>query len=302
MSCRLDAERPHSRLDAEPPSELAGWTPNDFVAAGRTPAASRAVGWMPNDFIAAGWTPNDFVAAGWTPSALRAAGWMPNDFIAAGWMPNDFVAAGWMPNDFSSRRLDAERLRSRRLDAECPQELPAGCRAAPRAAPAGRRAALRAAGWMPNDFMSPAGRRCRSELGQPTPSDLRAAGWTPSEIKKIENFPPIPVLQKPYTVMLADIRKKTRLQPINPILGSTDFDPKQNICETRIVYGWASGEYGKAGYRLLHACGDLFVLAASLIHEASCPNVPAQNFGPISQELAMAYIEQRAAEEQESQT
>ena len=142
--------------------------------------------------------------------------------------------------------------------------------------------ALRAAGWMPNDFI--------------------AAGWTPSEIKKIENFPPIPVLQKPYTVMLADIRKKTRLHD-QSYFGPTDFDPKQNICETRMcTAGHLVNMAGKAGYRLLHACGDSFVLAASLIHEASCPNVPAQNFGPISQELAMAYIEQRAAEEQESQT
>ena len=45
QSCRLDAERLHSR------------------PAGRR-AALRAVGWTPNDFVAAGWTPNDFIAAG----------------------------------------------------------------------------------------------------------------------------------------------------------------------------------------------------------------------------------------------
>jgi hypothetical protein len=57
---------------------------------------------------------------------------------------------------------------------------------------------------------------------------------------------------------------------------------------------------GDDGYKLLRACGNSFALAAALIHQASCPGVPAQNFGSISQELAMAYIEQRAAEEAEA--
>lgn len=39
--------------------------------------------------------------------------------------------------------------------------------------------------------------------------------------------------------------------------------------------------------------------AASLIHMKSRPDVPPQNFGSIPQDFAMAYIEQRAKEEQD---
>lgn len=55
---------------------------------------------------------------------------------------------------------------------------------------------------------------------------------------------------------------------------------------------------GAKGYELLKKCGNDFSLAAGLIHMASRPDAPQQNFGSIPQEWAMAYIEERAAEEE----
>ena len=53
---------------------------------------------------------------------------------------------------------------------------------------------------------------------------------------------------------------------------------------------------GEAGYKLKDKCGG-FAEAARLIHIKSRPDAPPQNFGAIPQEFAMAYIEERAAEE-----
>ena len=98
--------------------------------------------------------------------------------------------------------------------------------------------------------------------------------------------------------MLADIRNKLRIHD-QSTFGPEDFDPNRNVCKTRMcTAGHLVNMAGEPGYRLLEACGGCFDIAAALIHDASRPDVPQQNFGSIPQELAMAYIEQRAAEEE----
>lgn len=53
---------------------------------------------------------------------------------------------------------------------------------------------------------------------------------------------------------------------------------------------------GEIGYKLRAKYG--WVGAANLIHAKLRPDAPAQNFGNIPQQFAMAYIEERAAEEE----
>ena len=157
--------------------------------------------------------------------------------------------------------------------------------------------ALIAAGWTPSALRAAGW----------TPSALIAAGWTPSaliaagsEFKvlfDLEKLPPIPRIDKPYTKMLADIKAKLRCHD-QSTFGPADFDPNRNLCRTRMcTAGHLVNMAGEPGYKLLKALNGSFEWAAMLIHSESCPNVAPQNFGGISQEMAMAYIEQRAAEE-----
>src|ERR1700688_570476 len=186
---------------------------------------------------------------------------------AAGWTPSDLIAAGWTPSDLIAAGWTASAL------------IAAGWTPSALIAAGWNPSALRAAGW--------------------TPSALIAAGWTPSDLIAAKEFPTVPVLEKPYSRLLAEIQEKKRLHD-QSTFGPADFDPTLNLCKTRMcTAGHLVNMAGKGGYALLEACGNSFDLAASLIHEESCPGVPAQNFGNISQDLAMAYIEQRAAEEQE---
>lgn len=127
--------------------------------------------------------------------------------------------------------------------------------------------------------------------------EFRAAGWDKESLAKdFKNLPEIPKLEKPYTRLLAEINEKMRCHDQSTF--GPDNDPKTNLCKTRMcTAGHLVNMAGEAGYKLLKALNGSFEVAALLIHNESCPDVPPQNFGAISQEAAMAYIEQRAAEE-----
>ena len=75
-----------------------------------------------------------------------------------------------------------------------------------------------------------------------------------------------------------------------------DCDPKKNLCKTPMcTAGHLVNMAGKIGYQLKEKYG--WIIAATLIHKKSRPDVSPQNFGGIPQKFAMAYIEERAAEE-----
>ena len=118
-------------------------------------------------------------------------------------------------------------------------------------------------------------------------SDLRNAGYSFDE--------KIPDLKNPYSVLLADIDEKKRVHnqstfgPVN--------DPATNLCKTQMcTAGHLVNMAGEEGYALKEKYG--WALAAALIHDASHPGWPCQNFNSIPQEWAMAYIEEMAAREQ----
>lgn len=153
-----------------------------------------------------------------------------------------------------------------------------------------------AAGWKPRDFSAAAWTpKDFSAVGW-TPSSLRAAGWKPSDLKEVEKlWKSIPKLDKPYTRLLADIKAKRRIH--NQHQAGPDYDPGTNLCNTQMcTAGHLINMAGEIGYKLQYKYG--WKGAARLIHMKSRPDVPPQNFGGIPQEFAMAYIEERAAEEQ----
>ncbi len=234
-----------------------------LIEAGWTPSDHKAARRTPTALIEAGWTPSALIAAGWTPSALRAAGWTPSDLRAAGWTPSDLRAAGWTP----SALIEAGWTPSALIEAGWSPS------------------ALIAAGWTPSDLRAAGW----------TPSALIAAGWTPSDlIAAEEEWESIPTLIKPYTALLEQIKAGQRIHK-QSVFGP-ECDPKTNLCKTPMcTAGHLVNMAGEIGYKLREKYG--WEGAATLIHRKSCPDVAPQNFGSIPQEYAMAYIEERAAEE-----
>ena len=143
---------------------------------------------------------------------------------------------------------------------------------------------LRAAGWTPSDLIAAGW----------TPSALRAAGWTLSDLRAA--FGEIPVLEKPYTRLLADINAKKRQFRQSTWGPEGAPTPEPNICNTPMcTAGHLVSMAGEAGWALKERYG--FAGAALLIHDAAHPGVPAQNFGAIPDAWALAYIEEMAERE-----
>ena len=193
------------------------------------------------------------------PSALRAAGWTPGELIAAGWTPSALRAAGWTPSALIAAGWTPSAL------------IAAGWTPSALIAAGWTPSALRAAGW--------------------TPGELSAAGWTPGPFREWDD---IPILEKPYTRMLAQIESGERIH--NQSTFGPDCDPGKNLCNTPMcTAGHLVNMAGEIGYKLLEKYG--WERAAFLIHTKSRPDVPPQNFSGIPQELALAYIRERAEEE-----
>jgi hypothetical protein len=108
----------------------------------------------------------------------------------------------------------------------------------------------------------------------------------------------IPKLKKPYTTLLNDIKNKKRIHEQSTFGKIKDFNPELNLCGSPMcTAGHLVNMCGKEGYELRKVFG--WEGAASLIHFKAHPNYPCQNFGNISQELALAYIEKMAEFESE---
>ena len=143
--------------------------------------------------------------------------------------------------------------------------------------------ALIAAGWTPSALRAAGW----------TPSALIAAGWTPSALRAA--FGDIPVLEKPYTHLLADIQAKKRAFK-QSTFGPERPTPEPNICNTPMcTAGHLVNMAGAAGWKLKDKYG--FAGAASLIHDMSHPGWPQQNYGAIPDDWALAYIEEMAQHE-----
>jgi len=194
-------------------------------------------------------------------SALIAAGWTPSALRAAGWTPSALIAAGWTPSALIAAGWTPSALRA------------AGWTPS----------ALRAAGWTPSALRAAGW----------TPSALIAAGWTPSALRAA--FGDIPVLEKPYTHLLADIQAKKRAFK-QSTFGPERPTPEPNICNTPMcTAGHLVNMAGAAGWKLKDKYG--FAGAASLIHDMSHPGWPQQNYGAIPDDWALAYIEEMAQHE-----
>src|SRR5205085_2004216 len=104
----------------------------------------------------------------------------------------------------------------------------------------------------------------------------------------------IPVLEKPYTRLLADIEAGSRLHDQSTF--GPDCDPKTNLCKTPMcIGGHLVNLAGEIGYALARKYD--FAAAARLIHLKSRPDATPPSFGAIPNAWTLAYIRARAAEE-----
>jgi len=118
---------------------------------------------------------------------------------------------------------------------------------------------------------------------------------TPSDLKEAEKeWDSIPLIPKMYTRLLEEIEKGLRKHDQSTF--GPDYDPETNLCKTRMcTAGHLVNMAGEVGYALKQKYD--FPTAARMIHMKNRPDVLPQNFGSISQDLAMAYIRERATEE-----
>jgi hypothetical protein len=153
---------------------------------------------------------------------------------------------------------------------------------------------LMAAGWTPSDLMAAGWTPSALRAAGWTPSDLMAAGWTPSDLRA--GLGEIPVLDKPYSRMLAEINAGKRTFKQSTWGPENSPTPEPSLCNTPMCCaGHLVSLAGEAGWNLRKKVG--FAGAAALIHDAAHPGWPLQNFGAIPDAWALAYIETMAQHE-----
>ena len=130
----------------------------------------------------------------------------------------------------------------------------------------------------------------REQLSWLTGDQLR--GLTGDQLSWLTGEQVIPVIDRLYTKMFAEIKAETRR------LDQSTFGPETapaNICDTPMcVAGHTVNLAGEAGYKLKAALG--FAAAARLIHQASS-EAPPPRYDNYPSKWALAYIEARAKEE-----
>ena len=118
-------------------------------------------------------------------------------------------------------------------------------------------------------------------------SAARAAGYSEADINEWES---IPVLDKPYTHLLTDIKENKRIHRQSTWGPEDEPTDKKHICDTPMcTAGHLVNMAGKIGWELKNKYG--WQDAAALIHIKAHPDFPKQDFGAIGDDRAMAYIE-----------
>ena len=124
-----------------------------------------------------------------------------------------------------------------------------------------------------------------------TASQMLDAGFTASQMLDDET----PLLQKPYTALLAAINANERKFDQSNF-GPDNSPSQEHICQTAMcTAGHLVSMAGAQGQALKDKLG--FSEAAALIHAKAHPDYPCQNFGRIPDAWGLAYIEMMAAVE-----
>jgi hypothetical protein len=123
-----------------------------------------------------------------------------------------------------------------------------------------------------------------------------AARLSPDQIARHKEFwDQVPRIDRLYSSMLGDIEGARRLLD-QKTYGPEQGIPEDNLCQTPMsIAGHTVNRAGSAGMRLKEKFG--FANAAALIHDKSRPGVSRPRYDSYPNEWALAYIQERAEEE-----
>jgi hypothetical protein len=109
-------------------------------------------------------------------------------------------------------------------------------------------------------------------------------------LKHLNIIKEIPLLNKPYSILLADINNNNRLYNQSDWGNITEYDANNNLCNTAMcIAGHFVNMCGAKGYELKDRFG--WETAAELIHLQSSPNTPIFNYYNTNNAVGLAYIE-----------
>ncbi|MBL8644417.1 MAG: hypothetical protein JNK21_10840 [Rhodospirillaceae bacterium] len=134
-------------------------------------------------------------------------------------------------------------------------------------------------------------------------ADLRALGYSAADLRDAgysaeidEMLKDVPLLDKPYTRLLNDIREKRRTHKQSTFGDLDHYEPDDNVCGMPMC---TAGHFvqmaGKAGFKLKRTYD--WTGAYQLLHMKAHPDTPPQSTASIPQDWAMAYIETMAVKE-----
>jgi hypothetical protein len=229
-----------------------------IATAGCTASQMLDAGCTVSQMLDAGFTASHMLRAGCTASQMLDAGCTVSQMLDADCTASQMLRAGFT----AIQMLDAGFTASQMLDADC-------------TASQMLRAGFTAIQMLDAGF---------------TASQMLDAGFTASQM-----LDGAPILQKPYTQLLADIEASKRKFD-QSTFGPDNGVAEDHLCRTGMcTAGHLVQMAGEDGKRLKLKYG--FPSAASLIHGATHPDYPCQNFGSIPDKYALAYIRKMAAVE-----
>ena len=105
----------------------------------------------------------------------------------------------------------------------------------------------------------------------------------------------VPLVDKPYTQLLADIKNKTRCYKQSDWGNIREYDVTKNVCETAMcIAGHLTHMGGAMAYALLQELDYTYAKVGGLIHAKTHPNMPCMDFYITDNSVGMAYIETMA--------
>jgi hypothetical protein len=148
--------------------------------------------------------------------------------------------------------------------------------------------------WLTPDQIA---RLTPDQIARLTPAQI--AWLTPAQIAKREDlWARVPAVDRLYTQILKGISEERRV--LDQSTFGPDSESEASVCNTPMcIAGHTVNVAGSAGYELLESMRGDFGATAALIHAKSRPEAPRPRYDSYPNDWALAFIEERAAEEAE---
>jgi hypothetical protein len=246
----------------------------------------------------AGFTPRKLIDSGWTRAKLEDDCWSSDDIwdsslsvrssVTAGWTKEEMIEFGILPSFHASDLLDSypeQKMVKLSWQEIMEHDVLAPCR-------------LVAAGWKAS--IKDTKETCLRELVRScgwSAKTLVQAEWSLKDLLEDKEWEKIPFVTCPYSQIFDDILTGRRKHDQNTF-GPARYGGVGECGTPMCTAGHLISLAGNAGIDLCTKFG--VEIAAVVIHSKWRPDVPAPNFGPIPIAYALAYIQERAKEEDQT--